>query len=120
MKFESLCESIIGNIKHRKKIKILEKLVEEVQKQIGGKIKNVSEYDDVNGKYQIEISLVNPNLYGDYGKRKEDMKVEKINFNTNETYLPKIDMVYYFNDGTVTENTIKTASDAFNLFKDIS
>jgi hypothetical protein len=114
LKKEILNESLIKKMLNPKMTGEVNKIVNDIQKKIGGKIKNESTIKDVN------IVLSDPDLYGEYGYSKDDMKVDKIEFQTNKSYYPKIDMVYHFNDGLVVDEVIETANDAFEKFKDMS
>ena len=108
--FKQLCEEVLNEGKLSSEVS---KIVKDIQKKLGGKIKDKSTKN-------IMIVLTDPDLYGDYGEDKDDMKVDKIEFETNKSYYPKIDMVYHFNDGLVVDEVIETANDAFEKFKDMS
>lgn len=121
-KFDTLCEGIITSLKHPKMVMAAKQIANEVKKKVGGKIKNISAYDDWAGGDIIEVELRDPNnLYGDYGlPNKEDMKVVKIRFETSDAYYPTFDMVFHYKDGLAVDYPIKTAKDALEQLKDLS
>ena len=115
-----LRENDISEVFGLDKLSKIKKEVINIANQISKKLKAKDIKVNKSKSGMVNIDIINPDLFGDFGKKKSDMKVMRINLATKLNYFPKIDMQFHFKNGLIGDEVIKTAKDAFEAFKDMS